>query len=355
MPITFDFTGVGTDVNATRFSTFALSTFGFTTSTTVTRGATPVVFDSFQTNAGLNGDTMTFTVTPQSTFYQIRMDSGNDSLDLGPGPGTNITTASFTIAFTDGGGQDELLNPIANFSGVGDALWITTGGALNVAAVSGAQYTGTVTGMRFTTLPGTSLNLSSLSGDSLACFARNTDIATPKGQRAVQDLKIGDLVMTADGEERAVKWVGRQTLDTKFGMPERMRPVRISAGAFGGGVPVRDLVVTADHAMLLDGLLINAGALVNGESIRFDTPDRHGTRFTVYHVETEDHAIILAEGAAAETFLDSVTRQAFDNYAEYVELYGEGDLIEELPMPRISSARLLPKALKDRLTVKVAA
>jgi len=345
MPVTFDFTGVASNARASRYTT---SNFFATT----TIGPNPLVFTSTQLGAGLSGNTMTFTVTPLSSFYSIKMFSGTDEIVFRTSNAIGISTASFSVMFSDGNGQSALVNPIANFNAGDPVAWITSGGT--AAATDGVQFTGTVTGMKFTTSPSLQAELQSLSG-TLACFARGTDIATPKGQRAVQDLKIGDLVMTADGETRAVKWLGRQTLDTKFGMPERVRPVRISAGTLGDGLPVRDLVVTADHAMLLDGLLINAGALVNGESIRFDTPDRHGTRFTVYHVETEDHAIILAEGAAAETFLDSVTRQAFDNYAEYVELYGEGDLIEELPMPRISSARLLPKALKDRLTVKVAA
>ena len=182
------------------------------------------------------------------------------------------------------------------------------------------------------------------------CFHPATAIATPKGAVAVERIAIGDLVLTADGRAVPVKWLGRQTLAPMF---QRVRLVRIAAGALGAGLPLRDLVVTADHALMIDGLMVTAGALVNGTSITAETdlPER----ITVYHVETEDHDIILAEGAPAETFIDYTGRRAFDNYAEYVALYGEDRALSENPAPRITAARQLPAALKARLGIAQAA
>ncbi|NKX44718.1 Hint domain-containing protein [Roseibacterium sp. KMU-115] len=187
------------------------------------------------------------------------------------------------------------------------------------------------------------------------CFLPGTLIATPNGEVAVETLAIGYLVTTADGRAVPVRWVGRQTLSTLFGPPERLMPVRVRQGALGEGLPRRDLTLTADHALLVDDLLINAGALVNGGSIDWVPLSELGARFTVYHVETEDHDLILAEGAPAETFIDYVGRQVFDNYAEYVALYGEERIITEAPYPRISTPRLLPPALKARLGIGKAA
>ncbi|NKX43989.1 hypothetical protein [Roseicyclus persicicus] len=65
--------------------------------------------------------------------------------------------------------------------------------------------------------------------------------------------------------------------------------------------------------------------------------------------------MIVANGAPAETFIDYVGRQVFDNYAEYVALYGEERIITEAPYPRISTPRLLPSALKARLGIGRAA
>jgi len=181
------------------------------------------------------------------------------------------------------------------------------------------------------------------------CFAPGTRINTPTGTCDVERLSIGDLVVTQAGPAVPVKWIGRQTVFTAFGPAERLLPVRVWAGALGDGLPERDLVLTADHALLIDGLLINAVALVNGSSIDYVPLSELGESYTVYHIETEDHDIILAEGTPAETFIDYVGRQAFDNYAEYVALYGEDRTIRELTYPRVSSVRLLPKALCDRM------
>lgn len=189
-------------------------------------------------------------------------------------------------------------------------------------------------------------------GAFTVCFAEGSLIATPDGERAVETLRIGDLVTTADGRTVPVKWLGKQTVHRLFA-GERAIPVRVKAGALGGGLPHTDLLLTAEHALVLDGLAINAGALVNGSTIVWhdSVPDTA----TYYHVETEDHDVVLANGAPAETFVDYATRRRFNNYAEYVALYGDERVIAEMPLPRISSARLLPPAIRARLAGRDAA
>ncbi len=185
--------------------------------------------------------------------------------------------------------------------------------------------------------------------DSLTtCFAAGTQIATPEGETSVEALKIGDLVATADGRAAPVKWIGRQTRHKLFTPAERFAPVRVTAGALGNGLPHSDLVLTADHALIVDGLAINAGALVNGTTICFDRIESLPERITYYHVETADHDVILANGAAAETYVDYLSRRTFDNHAEYAALYGEERIIPEMDMPRVSSARLVPPAIRAR-------
>jgi hypothetical protein len=184
------------------------------------------------------------------------------------------------------------------------------------------------------------------------CFAPGTAIATPDGSRPVEDLGIGDLVTRADGGVSQVTWIGRQRLRPWLGGPGKTRLVRIAAGALGAGLPLRDLWVTPDHAIRIEGLLVNAGALVNGATI---TLEPIKAEMTVYHIETEAHDVILAEGVAAETFVDYVGRQAFDNHAEYVALYGEARPIAENPAPRVTHARMLPMDLRARLGIDRAA
>ena len=125
--------------------------------------------------------------------------------------------------------------------------------------------------------------------------------------------------------------------------------MRIAAGALGDGAPHMDLTVTADHALLLDGVLCTAAALVNGDTITRVPLAEMGERFTVYHVETEAHDMILANGAVAETFVDHAARRAFDNYGEYEALYGDETPVAEAGLPRAVSARQLPPSLRARL------
>jgi len=89
---------------------------------------------------------------------------------------------------------------------------------------------------------------------------------------------------------------------------------------------------------------------VNGTSICRLTSAELGQCYTVYHVELEDHSLILAEGVPAETFVDNVTRRRFENYAEFEALYGDiGPSIAEMERPRIKSARQLPAAIRQLL------
>jgi len=173
-------------------------------------------------------------------------------------------------------------------------------------------------------------------------------LAPQKGEASVENLEIGNLITTTDGRAVPVKWVGRQTMH-KWRHGAHMQPVRIRAGALGGGLPHSDLTVTADHGMVLDGYVINASALVNGDRNDFVPMAELEDSFTVYHIETEAHDVILANGAPSETFVDAVTRSHFDNYQEYLDLYGAERIIPEMPRPRITSARLLPDHLRAQL------
>ena len=203
---------------------------------------------------------------------------------------------------------------------------------------------------------------SELAISHLLCFFPGTLIATPAGERMIEELVPGDRVLTADGHAVAAKWICRQTVSTRFGPAERLMPVRFAPGSLGEGkrgflsrstpVPHGDLTVTADHAALLDGVLCEAGALVNGTTIARVPLSEFGERYTVYHLETDAHEVVLANGAPMETFVDNVSRRAFDNFAEFEEVHGEDPPeMQELPYPRASNARHLPARIKSRLGI----
>lgn len=180
------------------------------------------------------------------------------------------------------------------------------------------------------------------------CFLEGTLIAGPDGDKAVETLQPGDTLITADGGVTEVKWVARQQMFPKFSQPEEINPVLIKAGALAENVPARDLYVTTDHAMLVDGMLITAAALVNGRSI-CKVAEMPLDGFSYYHIETGVHEAILAENAAAETLYDYSERQVFDNEAEYAELHADAPAIAEMDLPRITAPRMVPAALVQHL------
>jgi len=144
--------------------------------------------------------------------------------------------------------------------------------------------------------------------DGAACFVAGTMIATPSGETPVEALSVGDLVLLADGTSQPVVWIGMRALEPRrHPRPETVQPVRIRAGALADGVPVRDLFVSPDHALLLDGMLVPAKVLVNGSTIA--ACDVESVRY--FHVELETHAALLADGAPAESYLETGNRDAF--------------------------------------------
>jgi hypothetical protein len=187
----------------------------------------------------------------------------------------------------------------------------------------------------------------------LMCFMPGTMIRTPAGEIAIEHLRQGDFVAVIDGPALPIAWIGRQTVSTRFGDPQRNLPIRVRAGALGENRPCRDLLISPDHALLIDDILVQAAAIVNDISIlrESDVPER----FTYYHIELDHHALILAENTPVETFVDNADRLNFDNWAEHEALCSGGKSILEMQYPRAKAHRQVPQRLRARLAARGAA
>lgn len=185
------------------------------------------------------------------------------------------------------------------------------------------------------------------------CFLQGTQILTPQGERNIESLKMGDKVLTADGRAVNIRWMGFQTIHNRIGTSEHREPVKISAHALGQGLPHTDLYVTGSHAIVMNNMLINASVLCNDNTIHYvplrDMPES----FTYWHIETDEHEAIIANGLAAETFVDAPDRRAFDNYTDYVDFYGVERIIKAMPLPRATDIRHLPEHLITELGLTV--
>jgi hypothetical protein len=152
----------------------------------------------------------------------------------------------------------------------------------------------------------------------IACFAEGTRIRTPAGERAVETLVAGDVVITVDGTTKPVQWVGYRAVDcSSHPAPASIMPIRVAAHAFGPGQPARDLYLSPDHALFLEGVLIPVKYLINGDSI-VQVARPH---VTYYHVELGEHDVIFAENLPAETYLETGQRAAFANGGTVIQVH----------------------------------
>jgi Hint domain len=122
--------------------------------------------------------------------------------------------------------------------------------------------------------------------------------------------------------------------------------------ALSDGVPSRDLLLSPDHAILVDDMLIQAGALINGSSIVRES--KVAEAFTYYHIDLADHSLIFAENTPAETFVDNIDRMAFDNWDEYEALYPDGKSVTEMAYPRAKAHRQVPRVIRERIAARAA-
>ena len=246
----------------------------------------------------------------------------------------NLAIAYNTLIDTTVGGSGD-----DNFTVNADADTIDGGGGTNTVVFSGARAAYTLSKSGATVVvTNTSTAIAdmlsniqtlmfsdqSVQTSSIACYVAGTSIETERGPVAVETLAIGDHVLTVSGVYRAIRWIGRRSYGGRFLTANpALQPVRFRAGSLGtdsqgGSLPRRDLLVSQRHAMFLDGVLIPATCLVNGQGI---VQERTLRQVEYIHIELDRHDVLLAEGAASETFLDDSSRGAFQNAAEFATLY----------------------------------
>lgn len=154
------------------------------------------------------------------------------------------------------------------------------------------------------------------------CFAEGCRITAATGLVPVEDLSVGDDVITASGAARAIKWIGHAVVHpARHPRPWEVNPVRVKAGAFGAGLPAQDLRLSPGHAVFVDGVLVPVGLLVNGATILQEAVES----IRYLHIELDSHDVLLAEGLPCESYLDDGNRNVFANAGEVAELHGRLD------------------------------
>ncbi len=152
-------------------------------------------------------------------------------------------------------------------------------------------------------------------GGVITCYLPGSLVRTDVGAVPVETLAVGDaaVVFTADGQSlglRQVTWVGQGHVTVRPELPddEAGWPVCIRRNALADNVPHKDMFVTSEHCLLLNGHFIPVRMLVNGSSIFYD---RSRTEYDYWHFEIEPHGIVEVDGALTESYLDTGNRHGF--------------------------------------------
>jgi len=243
--------------------------------------------------------------------------SSNDTNVIFNAAGLNAGTAQTTPTnFIDLAGTVVVVQSGGTGTGTTGSVVLTNGDTLSLTGITNVGTGGWQAVAQNDGSGGTEVFLTSV------CYAAGTRILTPAGEQPVETLNLGDCVITLTGQDRVpqpVQWIGHRRISlTAHPRPETVAPIHISRGAFAENVPHSDLWVSPDHAILAGGTLICARQLVNGTTIRQDL----GRPFVDYfHVELIAHAILLAEGLPAESYLDTGNRGFFANASDPLVLH----------------------------------
>ena len=240
------------------------------------------LLDGTSINFNQTGGTGQFTLTPAA----INLALSTPPVVTGLSNGDRITLAGATSA--------TLSNGVLTFHYPG-LLGLDTTTALNLQGI-----------------PAGSTIAFDNASDSIvfACFLRGTRIATPGGEIAVEHLRVDDMVVTLNSGRVPIRWIGKRTIDPRrIGNPKDAWPVRVRKGTLTENVPHRDLLLSPDHCLLVDDVLIPVKLLINGTTI---TQEAFWQPFEYFHIELESHDIVLAEGMLCETYREAGNRQMFD-------------------------------------------
>ncbi len=285
-----------------------------------------------------------------ATVHDMENTASNDTFSLDGGPaqtfdGTSIynaivtyidgTTATITAVVFQDTADNTYLAP--EFSANADQTALEAGAiqSLTLDSLSGNTYSG-MTGTRETF-------------NFVTCFTTGAMIATRDGEVKVEDLEVGDHVLTRDHGAQPIRWIGRAK---RIAMAEQM-PVRIATGALGMDLPSRDLVVSQQHRMLVSSIiarrvagaqevLIPAKKLIGLPGIDYA---RDMLSVTYYHLLLDRHEVIFAEGAPTESLMTGPMARRAIGCAAVAEIR---DLFPELLLSASYPARIIPKGHQMR-------
>lgn len=246
-----------------------------------------------------------------------------------------------------GARHSALILPIPSLGTGGVSIWPSFNPALSFRYVSSFNFSATQHSVLYdpnAVVPPT----------DPACFTPGTIIQTRSGPREVQDLRIGDLIITRDNGPQPLRWIGGCDLDARrLDLAPNLRPIRIAQNALGQNLPLRDLVLSPQHRVLLRSpivarmfdcpeVLVAAKHLVGMPGI---SVCRDITQVSYLHLLFDDHQIVLSNGSWSESLFigPQAMKSLYD--AQRREILA---LFPELAFTAPAPARPMPNGRQSR-------
>jgi len=308
--------------------------------------------DNFNANGSdidiIGGDDgNTVSLGDNSILDDVTTGAGDDSVDLGSG-------SSFGDILAGDGGDAVTVGDAATGGNVDlgegdDALNLGDLGSGALGDISGGGGDDTLTTQTDPDDLGNSVT--DIENVNVVCFARGTGIMTEHGECLVEDLSVGDMVLTADDWLCPIRWIGSRKLDAAtLQQNPRLLPIRIAAGALGNGRPERDLLVSPQHRILARSriaqrmfsateVLVAAKHLLGMEGVSVDDT---ATEVEYFHFLFDKHQVVFANGTESESLHTGPQALLSMDEAARDEILG---LFPELATPGIrESARKIPES-----------
>ncbi len=291
--------------------------------------------------------------------------AGNDSLYGGAGNDTLIGGAGNDL-LNGGTGEDVIYGGIGDTIDGGDGvdrLDVSGQGAVRIIYDAANRANGTVQFLNADRSVAGTLTFANIES-VVACFTPGILIATRAGQVAVENLQVGDLVMTRDHGLQPIRWIGRRTISAQeLCANPSLQPVLISQGALGEGLPLQDTLVSPQHKMLVessvigylfgeDEVLVPAKHLIGLDGVELQSC----SAVTYLHILFERHEVILSNGTWSESFMPGdQTEAGFDTEQRrelltiFPQLQGKAlGFIAARPSLKAYEARVLVSALRPQ-------
>ncbi|MBS0961406.1 Hint domain-containing protein [Acetobacter thailandicus] len=287
----------------------------------ISRGSLTVASGAVASGAYISGGTNNLYILSGGTLESSVNVNGWTYVSSGGISSDNTLVSDAGHVYAGGSSVSDSIIAGNSQDGNGDTFYINSGGVITSAYVgSAAALIVQAGGTSIATTLEAGSTYDVLQAESEICFLPGSLIKTPSGITPVQDLSMNDEVIAYVNSIEVIRhitWVGRSYCTVRPHLPddEAGYPVRILKNAVAEGVPFKDMLITSEHCLFFDGRFIPVRMLVNGRSVFYD---KSITSYDYYHIETDEHAVIMADGVLTESYLDTGNRQAFYQHGKLV-------------------------------------